>query len=37
VKIGEGSFISGGAVVTKNIPENSIVGGNPAIIMNKMK
>jgi maltose O-acetyltransferase len=30
VDIGEGSIIAAGAVVTKNVPPNSIVGGNPA-------
>lgn len=33
VKIGKGSMIGAGAVVTKNVPPNSIVVGNPAKII----
>ena len=33
VKIGKNSIIGAGAVVTKNVPENAIVGGNPAKII----
>jgi acetyltransferase-like isoleucine patch superfamily enzyme len=33
VKIGEGSIISAGSVVTKDIPPNVLVGGNPAKIL----
>jgi len=36
VKIGEGSFIAGGAVVAKNIPDHSVAGGNPAIVTHKL-
>jgi len=37
VKIGKGSIIGAGAVVTKNIEEYSIVGGCPAKIIRKRK
>lgn len=30
VTIGENAIIAGGAVVTKNVEPNTIVGGNPA-------
>ena len=32
VKIGRGAIIGAGSVVTKNVPENSVVYGNPAKI-----
>ena len=32
VTIGKNSVIQPGALVTKNVPENSIVSGNPAVI-----
>jgi acetyltransferase-like isoleucine patch superfamily enzyme len=35
VKIGENSIIGAGSVVTKDVPPNSIVYGNPAKIKNK--
>ncbi|MEL4455017.1 acyltransferase [Lutimonas vermicola] len=37
VKIGEGSVIAAGSVVTKDISKNTIVGGNPAIEIRKRK
>lgn len=35
IKIGDNSIIGAGAVVTKNVPENSVVVGNPARIIRK--
>ena len=33
VKIGRNSFIGAGSVIIKNIPENSVVYGNPSKII----
>ena len=33
VTIGENAVIAGGAVVTKDVPANAIVGGNPARVI----
>ena len=35
VTIGEGELVGAGAVVTKNIPANTIVAGNPARVLRK--
>ena len=35
VTIGQGAIVAAGAVVTKNVPPYSIVGGNPAKVIRK--
>lgn len=37
VKIGKGSIIALGAVVTKDVPEYSIAAGNPAVVVKKLE
>ncbi|WP_418953227.1 acyltransferase [Thomasclavelia ramosa] len=37
VTIGEGAIVAGGAVVTKDVPAYSIVGGNPAKVIKTLK
>ena len=36
VSIGNGSVVSAGAVVTENVPENSLVRGNPATVVQEL-
>ena len=33
VRVGKGSIVAAGAVVTKDVPQNCIVAGNPAKIV----
>ena len=37
VNIGQGSIVAAGSVVTKNVPENSVVAGNPAKVIKYLK
>ena len=37
VTIGENSVVAAGAVVTKDVPDNTIVGGNPAKVIKHIK
>lgn len=37
VTIGENSVVAAGAVVTKDVPSNTIVGGNPAKFLSKLE
>ena len=37
ITIGKGSIIAAGAVVTKNVPPNTLVAGNPAQVVKDLK
>ncbi len=37
VTIGENSVVAGGAVVTKDVPANVVVGGNPAKVIKNIQ
>ena len=37
VHIGDNAVIAGGAVVTKDVPDGAIVGGNPAKVIRQLK
>ncbi|WP_297685110.1 acyltransferase [Sulfurimonas sp.] len=37
IHIGEGSVVAAGSVVTKDVPNNTLVGGNPAKIIKHLK
>jgi acetyltransferase-like isoleucine patch superfamily enzyme len=37
VTIGENAIVGAGSVVTKNVPDNAVVAGNPARILRKME
>ncbi|MDR7241476.1 maltose O-acetyltransferase [Priestia megaterium] len=37
VKIGNNAVIASGAVVTKNVPDSVVVGGNPAVIIKRIE
>ena len=37
VTVGENAVIAGGAVVTKDVPANAIVGGNPVKVIRSLE
>ena len=37
VTIGENSVVAAGAVVTKDVPPNVIVAGNPAVVVKELR
>jgi acetyltransferase-like isoleucine patch superfamily enzyme len=36
VSVGKGGVVAAGAVVTKDVPEYSIVAGNPAVLVREL-
>ena len=36
VTVGEGSIVAAGSVVTKDVPDYTLVAGNPAVIKKKL-
>lgn len=37
IRIGDNVVIGSGAVVTKNVPDNVVVGGNPATVIKELE
>jgi UDP-2-acetamido-3-amino-2,3-dideoxy-glucuronate N-acetyltransferase len=37
ITIGENALVGAGAMVTKDVPDNTVVGGNPARVIKKLK
>ncbi|MEW6442095.1 MAG: acyltransferase [bacterium] len=37
VRIGRGSVVAAGSVVTKSVPEETLVGGNPAVVIKRIR
>ena len=37
VTVGANAVVAGGAVVTKDVPANTVVGGNPAKVIKELK
>jgi acetyltransferase-like isoleucine patch superfamily enzyme len=37
VEIGENSVVAAGAIVTKSVPPNVVVAGNPAVVVKQLE